>query len=94
VVVIAKILELPSRELRAVVGDDGVRDSEVMDDVREESHRLLGPDVGERQTSIHLENLSTATNMFVKAPGALCKGLMRSNPLTTNDQVMGMVYRA
>jgi hypothetical protein len=36
-----------SRELCAVVDDNGVRDSEAMDDVREESHCLLGHDVGE-----------------------------------------------
>jgi hypothetical protein len=28
----------------AVVGDDGVRDPEAMDDVGEERHRLFGPD--------------------------------------------------
>jgi hypothetical protein len=94
VVVIAKIIELPSCELHVVVGDDGVRDFKAMDDVREKSHRLLGPDVGKGQTSIHLENLSMATNRSVKPSGAFCKGLMWSNAHTTIDQVMGMVYRA
>jgi hypothetical protein len=43
------------------------------------------------RTSIHLENLSLATNRCVKAPGAFCKGPMRSRPHTANDQVMGIV---
>jgi hypothetical protein len=33
-----------SKPSQAVVGDDGVRDPETMDDVGEELHRLLGPD--------------------------------------------------
>jgi hypothetical protein len=45
VVILAEIQELSASELGAVVGDDGVRDPEVMDDVGEECHRLFGPDV-------------------------------------------------
>jgi hypothetical protein len=66
VVVFAKTQEFLSCELCAMVRVDGIRDSELMDDVYEESHRLLGLDVGEGQTSIHLENLSMATNRCVK----------------------------
>jgi hypothetical protein len=44
VVVLAEVQELSASELGAVVGDDGVWDSEAMDDVGEERHRLLGPD--------------------------------------------------
>jgi hypothetical protein len=44
VVVLAEVQELLARELGAIVSDDGVRDPEAMDDVGEESHRLLGPD--------------------------------------------------
>jgi hypothetical protein len=44
VVVLAEVQELSASELGAVVGDDGVRDLEAMDDVGEERHRLLGPD--------------------------------------------------
>jgi hypothetical protein len=44
VVVLAEVQELPASELGVVFGDDGVRDPKVMDDVREERHRLLGPD--------------------------------------------------
>jgi hypothetical protein len=33
------------------------------------------------------------TNRCVKPPGAFCKEPTRSNPHTTNDQVMGMVCR-
>jgi hypothetical protein len=46
------------------------------------------------QTSIHLENLSMATNRCEKPLGAFCKGPTRSRPYTTNGQVMGIVCRA
>jgi hypothetical protein len=46
------------------------------------------------RTSIHLENLSMATNRCEKPLGAFYKGPMRSRPHTTNDQVMGIVCRA
>jgi hypothetical protein len=46
VVVLAEVQELLPSELRAIVGDDGVRDPKAMDDVCEERHRLLGPDAG------------------------------------------------
>jgi hypothetical protein len=46
VVVLLEVQELLVSELGAVVSDDGVRDREVMDDVGEERHRLLGPDAG------------------------------------------------
>jgi hypothetical protein len=44
VVILAEVQELSAGELGAVVGDDGVRDPETMDDVGEECHRLFGPD--------------------------------------------------
>ena len=40
--------EFPTSELRAVVCDDGVQNSEAMDDVEEEHHSLLGLDRGDR----------------------------------------------
>jgi hypothetical protein len=45
VVILAEVQELSAGELGVVVGDDGVRDPEAMDDVGEECHRLFGPDV-------------------------------------------------
>ena len=45
---ITKLEELLPSELRAVVHDDGVRDSKAMDDVCEEQHSLLGFDHGDR----------------------------------------------
>jgi hypothetical protein len=36
VVVVAKLQELPTGELRVVVGDDRIRNPEAMDDIREE----------------------------------------------------------
>jgi hypothetical protein len=43
VVILAEVQELSAGELGVVVGDDGVRDPEVMDDVGEECDRLFGP---------------------------------------------------
>ena len=48
VVFIAESEELLSSEMSAVVHDDGVRDSEAMDDVEEEQHGLLGLDRRDR----------------------------------------------
>jgi hypothetical protein len=44
VVILAEVQELSAGELGAIVGDDGVRDPEAMDDVGEGRHRLFGPD--------------------------------------------------
>jgi hypothetical protein len=54
----------------------------------------LDPMLVKGQTSIHLENLSMATNRCLKPLGAFCKGPTRSRPHTANDQVMGIVCRA
>jgi hypothetical protein len=43
--------------------------------------------------SIHLVNLSTATNRCVKPPGAVLNGPTMSRPQTANGQVSGMVLR-
>jgi hypothetical protein len=40
-VIVTEIKELFAGELRAVVGDDGVRDLEAMNNVGKEEHRLL-----------------------------------------------------
>jgi hypothetical protein len=45
VVFVTKFQEFPAGELRAVVGDDGVRHSEPVDDISEERHGLLCPEV-------------------------------------------------
>ena len=46
------------------------------------------------QASIHLENLSTATSMWVKPPSSFCNDPKRSSPHTAKGHVMGMVYKA
>jgi hypothetical protein len=46
VVVFAEVQELLPSKLRAIVGDYGVRDPKVMDNICKERHRLLGPDAG------------------------------------------------
>ena len=50
VVFIVESKELLEGELRAVVCDDGVWYSKMMDDVREEQHSLLGFDHGDRSS--------------------------------------------
>jgi hypothetical protein len=45
VVFVAKLQEFPAGELGAVVGDDGIRHPESVDDVGEEGHGLLCPEV-------------------------------------------------
>ena len=62
---IAKLEEFLASELRAVVHDDGVRDSEVMDDVEEEQHGLLGLDHGDRSSFYLFVNLSIVTSKWV-----------------------------
>ena len=47
VVFIAESEELLPGELHAIVRDNGVCDSKVMDDVKEEQHSLLGLDRGD-----------------------------------------------
>jgi hypothetical protein len=47
VVVVVELQELPIGELCAIVGDDGIRNPEAMDDIREEQHCLLGLDFGD-----------------------------------------------
>ena len=47
VIFITELEELLPGELRAVVCDNGVRYSKVMDDVEEEQHGLLGLDRGD-----------------------------------------------
>ena len=48
VVVVIERQELVTVELCPVVGDDGFRNLEPVDDVREEQHRLFGFDSGNR----------------------------------------------
>jgi hypothetical protein len=45
VVFVAKLQEFPTGKLGFVVGDDGIRNSELVDDVGEEGHGLLCPEV-------------------------------------------------
>ena len=44
---IAELNEFPTGELRAIVYDDGVWYSKMMDDVEEEQHSLFGFDCGD-----------------------------------------------
>jgi hypothetical protein len=65
VVFVAKFQEFSAGKLGVVVDDDGVRHSEPVDDVGEEGHGPLCPEVRDWTCLIHLENLSTATSRWV-----------------------------
>ena len=57
VIFIIELEELLLGELRAVVHDDGVRDSKAKDDVHEEQHGLLRFDHGDRLSLYPLREL-------------------------------------
>jgi len=65
VVVVVERQEFVTGELCPVVGDDGVWNPKPVDDISEEQYRLLGFDLSDQTASIHLENLSMATNKWV-----------------------------
>ena len=65
VVFIAKLEELCPSELRAIVHDNGVRDSKAMDDVEEEQYGLLGLDRGDRPSFYSFCDLSMVTSKWV-----------------------------
>jgi hypothetical protein len=71
---VAEFQELPARELGPVVGDDGIRHSEAVDDVGEERHRLLCPEI---RDGAHLHPLGELVNSDQKVgetPGHLSQG--------------------
>jgi hypothetical protein len=93
VVVFAEVQELLPSELRAIVGDDGVWDPKAMMIFVKNATACSDPMLVKGRTSIHLENLSMATSMCLKPPGAFCKGPTRSRSHTANNQVMGIVCK-
>jgi hypothetical protein len=76
VVVTIEIQELLSSELCAMVRDNGVWDVETMDDVREESHRMLGLDVSEGPDLDPLGKFVDGNQQVCEAPEHL---LQRTN---------------
>jgi hypothetical protein len=54
VVFVAKLQELPAGKLGPFVGDDGIWHSEPVDDVSEERHDLLCPEVCDWHTLTNL----------------------------------------
>jgi hypothetical protein len=79
---VAKLQEFPARELGPVIGDDGVWHSKTMDDAVKNVTACSALRFVMGRTSIHLENLSIATNKWVKPPGAFRKGPTMSSPHT------------
>jgi hypothetical protein len=80
VVFVAKFQEFSGGKLGAIVGDDGVWHSELVDDVGEEGHGLLYPEVHDWAClNPHGEFVHDDQQMGV-APGCLRKGPMMSSP--------------
>ena len=78
VVFIIELEELLSSELRAIVHDDGVRDSKAMDNVKEKQNGLLGLDRGDRSSPNPLCKLVYGDRQVRIAPGC---PLERSNEI-------------
>ena len=69
VIFIAELEELLPGELRAIVRDNGVWYSKVMDDIKEEQHGLLGLDRGDRSGLYPLCKLVYGDKQVGVAPG-------------------------
>ena len=78
VVFIVESEELLSSELCAVVRDNGIWDSKMIDDVKEEQHGLLGLDHGDRSSLYALCILVYGNKQVRIAPG---------RPLERSDQI-------
>ena len=83
--------ELVIVEVGAKVGDDSVWEAIAMYDVIQEVETLSALGVVTGLTSIHLVNLSIATNTLLRPPGAFGKGPIMSSPQQTKGQVGGIV---
>jgi hypothetical protein len=71
---IAKLQEFPARELGPVVGDDGIGHSKAMDDVGEERHRLLRPEVRDGAHLYPLGKFVKCDEQVGVAPGRFQQG--------------------
>jgi hypothetical protein len=70
-VVVAELQEFSTGELRAVVGDDGIRNPKAVDDIHEEQHHLLGLDFGDEVSLDPLRELVHGDEQVCVAPGCL-----------------------
>jgi hypothetical protein len=71
---VAEFQEFPARELGPVVGDDGVWYSKTMDDVGEERHRLLYPEIRNWPYLDPLGKFVDCDQQVGEAPGRLPQG--------------------
>ena len=71
VVVVVERQELVAGELCPVVSDDGVWDTEPVDDISEEQHRLFGFDSGNRMSLDPFGELVNSYQQVGVAPGGL-----------------------
>ena len=94
VVFIAESKELCPGELRAIVRDNGLRDSKVMDDVKEEQYGLLRLDHGDRSSLYLLHKLVYGDKQVHIAPRHSLERSDHIEPQTTNGHMMGIVWSA
>jgi hypothetical protein len=71
VVVIVELQEFSIGELRIVVSDNGIRNPEAVDDIREEQYHLLGFDFGDGASLDPLGELVHGYEQVCVAPGCL-----------------------
>ena len=93
-VVIAECQELTTGELCPVVDDDGIWDSEPVDDIRKEQHCLLGFDLGDWTSLDPFGEFVDGYEQMGIAPGCLLQRPNLVQPHTANGHVIGMVWRA
>jgi hypothetical protein len=91
---VAELQELPADELGPVVGDDGVRHPKPVDDVGEERHRLLCPEICDRAHLDPLGKLVDGNQQVGVAPGCFSQGPDESSPHMAKGHVTGIVWRA
>ena len=91
VLFIAESNEFLAGELCVVIYDDGVRYSEVMDDVEEEQHSLLKLDCRDWPSFDPFCELVYGDKQVGVALGVFLRGPTRSSPQTMKGHVMGII---
>ena len=88
---IAKLEEFLASELYTILHNDGVWDSEAMDDVEEEQYILLGFDHGNRSSFYPLCKLVSGDKQVSVAPERFLQRSNQIEPHTTKGHMMGII---
>jgi hypothetical protein len=92
VVFVAKFQELPADKLGPIVGDDGIRYPELVDDVSKERHSLLRLEVCKWSRLDPFGELIHGDQQVSVAPrGTFLKGPTMSSPHTAEGHVTGII---